>query len=90
MDNIFNLLRYPVTIKFQVEDLAGIPSSVINEWWQFASVQGKTHHPSNRARIPAHPARISSYLNHHTCMADRKMLYKKLVQLIMEIEHEPV
>ena len=80
--NVFNVIRWPVSIRFEEEDLARLPPALLTQWWaSFYNSICRSHDPlfaERFKRIPPEPARIHCYLHHTTKMKLRHVALDQL------------
>jgi hypothetical protein len=85
VNNVFNLLRYPVTIKFEEEILRTIPSWTLEHFWYEFIREDAGDHPKYK-RITPRPEHLHRYLNNITSMKHRRAALKRLRAYILLIE----
>lgn len=85
MENIFNLIKYPVTIRFEKEILEALPPPVLEYWWA-EFIHKHSGGNLKYGRIPATPDRLHQYLNHSTSMKARGWALKLLRARILALE----
>jgi len=85
MENIFNLIKYPVTIRFEREILEALPPLVLDYWWE-EFIQKYSGGNPKYSRIPPTADRLHQYLNHSTSMKARGWALKLLRARILALE----
>lgn len=87
-ENLFNLLRYPITIEFREEDLERLPTKVFYSWWLWVgdSVIG-FNYARNQGYLPS-PYSVSIYINHNMSEDDKIIIKEELCNMIMDIDNE--
>jgi len=82
---IFPVLKYPITERFEVDTLALLPRHILEGWWQDCVNWHYSRH-SKVINVPPEPARISTYMRHHTKTQHRARHLQVLKRLIFELD----
>lgn len=89
--SIFSILKYPVTEKYNVEDLSRLPPELLNQWWYDLCYNAKNTNIRSIKRkiisgVPSEPFRIHEYMNNNMSKVARKYFLKILHSRIFEID----
>jgi len=83
--SLFDVIRYPIDIQFQLESLDAIPYRIVRDWWYWAYRDGYARWPSGNL-IPPTITNIRYHLYNHASPEHRLLLLDKLRHMIEEYE----
>lgn len=81
---VFSVLKHPITVSFEEQHLALLPRWLLEGWWaeciEFERRKGKI------VNVPPEPARISTYMRHHTKTQHRDRHLQVLQRSIFRLD----